>query len=67
MTSSAVAAWPNAIESGTAFVNQISWTYASMPMGGVKKSGYGRELGDLGIVEFVNQKLIRVFDSDHII
>jgi len=49
------------IESGTAFVNHVSWTYASMPMGGVKKSGYGRELGELGIVEFVNQKLIRVF------
>jgi succinate-semialdehyde dehydrogenase/glutarate-semialdehyde dehydrogenase len=55
------------LESGTAFVNQISWTYASMPMGGVKKSGYGRELGDLGILEFVNQKLIRVFEPDHII
>jgi succinate-semialdehyde dehydrogenase/glutarate-semialdehyde dehydrogenase len=49
------------IESGTAFVNHISWTYASMPMGGVKKSGYGRELGHLGIMEFVNQKLIRTF------
>jgi len=49
------------IESGTAFVNHISWTYASMPMGGVKKSGYGRELGHLGITEFVNQKLIRTF------
>ena len=53
------------IESGTCFVNQISWTYASMPMGGAKKSGYGRELADLGIMEFVNQKLISVFDKDH--
>ncbi len=50
------------LETGVAFVNHIAWTYASMPMGGVKKSGYGRELGDLGIMEFVNQKLIRVFD-----
>lgn len=48
------------LETGVAFVNHIAWTYASMPMGGVKKSGYGRELGDLGIMEFVNQKLIRV-------
>ncbi len=55
------------IESGTCFVNQISWTYASMPMGGVKKSGYGRELADLGIKEFVNQKLICVFDNNHVI
>lgn len=55
------------IESGTCFVNQISWTYASMPMGGVKKSGYGRELADLGIMEFVNQKLICVFDKHHVI
>lgn len=49
------------LEAGTAFVNQMSWTYSSMPMGGVKKSGYGRELGHLGIKEFVNEKLIRVF------
>lgn len=49
------------LESGTAFVNHMPWTYASMPMGGVKKSGYGRELGHLGIKEFVNEKLIRSF------
>ena len=49
------------LEAGTAFVNHMSWTYASMPMGGVKKSGYGRELGHLGIMEFVNEKLIRTF------
>lgn len=50
------------LEAGTAFVNNVSWTYASMPMGGVKNSGYGRELGELGIKEFVNEKLIRHFD-----
>ena len=49
------------LEAGTAFVNHMSWTYASMPMGGVKKSGYGRELGHLGIKEFVNEKLVRTF------
>jgi succinate-semialdehyde dehydrogenase/glutarate-semialdehyde dehydrogenase len=52
------------LDAGTAFVNHMSWTYASMPMGGVKKSGYGRELGTLGIKEFVNEKLIRSFNSD---
>ena len=52
------------LEAGTAFVNHMSWTYASMPVGGVKKSNYGRELGTLGIEEFVNKKLIRSFDED---
>ena len=52
------------LEAGTAFVNHMSWTYASMPVGGVKKSSYGCELGTLGIEEFVNKKLIRSFDED---
>jgi len=48
------------IDTGMVFVNQACWTAPDLPFGGVKNSGYGRELSDLGIGEFVNKKLIRV-------
>ena len=48
------------IETGMMFVNNIDWSDADLPFGGVKSSGYGRELGDMGIQEFVNKKLVRV-------
>ncbi len=51
------------IETGMMFVNNIDWSDADLPFGGIKNSGYGRELGDSGIQEFVNKKLIRVSDS----
>jgi succinate-semialdehyde dehydrogenase/glutarate-semialdehyde dehydrogenase len=47
------------IETGMMFVNNISWSDAELPFGGIKDSGYGRELGDMGIHEFVNKKLVR--------
>jgi len=47
------------IETGMMFINNISWSDAELPFGGIKNSGYGRELGDMGIQEFVNKKLIR--------
>lgn len=48
------------IESGMAFVNNPTWTAPELPFGGVKNSGYGRELSDLGFGEFVNHKLIAI-------
>lgn len=41
------------------FINNIDWTDAELPFGGLKHSGYGRELGDMGIQQFVNKKLVR--------
>jgi succinate-semialdehyde dehydrogenase/glutarate-semialdehyde dehydrogenase len=47
------------IDTGMVFINNIDWTDAELPFGGIKNSGYGRELGDLGIQCFVNKKLVR--------
>ncbi|HEY5096386.1 MAG TPA: NAD-dependent succinate-semialdehyde dehydrogenase [Candidatus Eremiobacteraceae bacterium] len=47
------------VDTGMMFVNNISWSDAELPFGGIKDSGYGRELGNMGIQEFVNKKLVR--------
>jgi succinate-semialdehyde dehydrogenase/glutarate-semialdehyde dehydrogenase len=52
------------ITTGMVFVNHPTMVKADLPFGGVKRSGYGRELVGLGIKEFVNHKLIAVSDID---
>jgi succinate-semialdehyde dehydrogenase/glutarate-semialdehyde dehydrogenase len=47
------------VDTGMMFINNIDWADAELPFGGIKNSGYGRELGDMGIQEFVNKKLVR--------
>ncbi|WP_216359371.1 NAD-dependent succinate-semialdehyde dehydrogenase [Sediminicola luteus] len=47
------------LEAGMTFVNCPSITEPETPFGGIKNSGYGRELGQMGLDEFINRKTVR--------
>jgi succinate-semialdehyde dehydrogenase/glutarate-semialdehyde dehydrogenase len=51
------------IEAGMVWVNSPAGSSAELPFGGVKRSGYGRELSELGMFEFANRKLTRVLPA----
>ena len=46
------------IETGMVFVNNFMTSLPDLPFGGVKNSGYGREMSNLGLNAFVNEQLI---------
>ncbi|MFD8565807.1 NAD-dependent succinate-semialdehyde dehydrogenase [Streptomyces sp. NPDC059639] len=52
------------VETGMVWVNHPTSTQPDLPFGGIKRSGYGRELSALGMREFVNRKLVRVLPPD---
>ncbi|MCB5191648.1 NAD-dependent succinate-semialdehyde dehydrogenase [Methylobacillus arboreus] len=52
------------ISTGMVFINHPTKVEADLPFGGIRRSGYGRELIGLGLKEFVNHKLIDVVDID---
>jgi succinate-semialdehyde dehydrogenase / glutarate-semialdehyde dehydrogenase len=48
------------IDAGMVFVNIVGADAAELPFGGLRRSGFGRELGRFGAEEFVNRKLVRI-------
>ena len=51
------------LESGMVYINTVGGSQADLPFGGVKRSGVGRELGYLGIEEFMNKQVFRILTT----
>jgi succinate-semialdehyde dehydrogenase/glutarate-semialdehyde dehydrogenase len=51
------------LEAGMVWINQPTGSSPELPFGGIKRSGYGRELSELAMFEFANRRLTRVLPA----
>jgi succinate-semialdehyde dehydrogenase/glutarate-semialdehyde dehydrogenase len=52
------------LETGMVWINHPTSSEPNLPFGGIKRSGYGRELSEIGIKEFANRKLVTTMPTD---